>query len=100
MTVRCKFKLDSITRRVTNVARRDPSGNIVKDERGYMIYDVGEVWDLDMSPVYANGDPDHENSKFWSATPSGSFKVSTVNKAAVESMALGKEYYIDITLAG
>ena len=99
MTTRCKFKLDTITRRVQTVAKRDENDAIVKDANGRLVYVTGEVWDLDMSPVYANGDPNHENSKFWEATPGGSFKVSTVNKTAVGTMVLGAEYYIDITPA-
>lgn len=98
MTIRCKFKLNQITRRVQSVVKRDEGGKAVV-ENSRQVYEEGEVWDLDMSPVYANGDPNHENSKFWEMTPGGSFKVATVNKAAVESMVLGAEYYIDITPA-
>lgn len=95
--MRCKFKLNQITRRVQTVVRRVDGKPVV--ENGRQVYEEGEVWDLEMSPVYANGDPNHENSKFWEATPGGSFKVATVNKGAVESMVLGDEYYIDITPA-
>jgi hypothetical protein len=52
-----------------------------------------------MSPVYANGDPDHENSKFWNASPGGSFELNIVNAAAVEMFEPGKEYYLDFTPA-
>ena len=80
--VRCKFKLDSITRSIAT-----------------WLPPQREIWNVRMSPVYANSDPNHENSKFWQAAPSGSFELSTVNKEAVESLELGKEYFIDITLA-
>lgn len=98
MTIRCKFKLTQITRRTQSIVKRDENGRAVV-EHNHQVYEEGEVWDLDMSPVYANGDPNHENSKFWEMTPGGSFNVATVNKAAVESMVLGAEYYIDITPA-
>ena len=99
MTIRCKFKLTSITRRRQSIGARDEEGRAVVDSKGHRVYVDGEVWDIDMSPVYANGDPEHENSKFWEASPGGSFKLSTVNKSAVDSMVLGAEYYIDITPA-
>ena len=89
--MRCKFKVDSITRRMGSAP--------VKNEEGTTQWLPTEMWDVSMSPVYANGDPAHENSKFWQATPSGSFTVGTVNKSAVERLELGAEYYIDITPA-
>lgn len=100
MTIRCKFKVDAITRRQQSVQKLGEDGLPVKDERGHHVYVPGEVWDVEMSPVYANGDPSHENSKFWAASPGGNFKVTTVNASAVASLKLGGEYYIDITPAG
>jgi hypothetical protein len=90
MVIRCKFKVDSIERRKETVA---------KFVDGKKVYEPGETWTVRMSPVYANDDPNHENSKFWAASPSGSFEVRTVNKAAVESLELSGEYYLDITPA-
>jgi hypothetical protein len=52
-----------------------------------------------MSPVYANNDPNHENSKFWDASPSGGLTLGTINPAAWEQFELGKEYYLDFTKA-
>lgn len=99
MTIRCKFKVDSIKRETAHVVKRDAYGVAVKDERGNYIYEKGESWSVSMSPVYGNGDPAHENTKFWSATPSGSIQFNTVNKAAVDALELGAEYYIDIAPA-
>lgn len=76
MSVRCKFKVDTV----------------VKDR-------TGDTTTVTMSPVFTNNDPKHENSKFWKATPSGSFVMSTVNAAAVAKLEVGKEYFIDITPA-
>jgi len=99
MSVRCKFKVDSIETTMSSTAKRDADGKLVKDERGNYIYEPCEMATVKLSPVYANNDPSHENSKFWSATPSGQFHMGTVNKAAVAQLELGKEYYIDITPA-
>ncbi len=52
-----------------------------------------------MSPVYGNGDPNHENTKFWQASPGGRLELSVVNAAAVERFEVGKEYYLDFTPA-
>lgn len=77
--VRAKFKVDSIT-------RTKYSGN-------------DEMYTVKLSPVYANGDPEHENSKFWKYTPSGVIELGTVNASAAEYFKLGEEYYIDFTHA-
>lgn len=46
-------------------------------------------------PVYS-GDPESENAKFFRYTPTGELKLGVVNEQHFE---VGKEYYIDITLA-
>ena len=51
-----------------------------------------------MQPVYST-DPQHENKAFWEATPSGSIELNINNPEAVKEYELGKEYYVDFTLA-
>lgn len=58
-----------------------------------------EMRTLHFAPVYGNGDPNHENTKFWQASPSGSIVLGTVNPAAWEKFTLGAEYYIDFSEA-
>lgn len=58
-----------------------------------------EVHTVEMSPVYGNGDANHENTKFWQATPQGRVELGCVNQAAAEQFELGKEYYLDFTKA-
>lgn len=99
MSVRCKFKVDSIETTLQSVAKRDADGVPLRDEQKNYVYERGEMATVKLSPVYSNNDPKHENSKFWAASPSGSFTLGTVNKAAVAQLELGKEYYIDITPA-
>lgn len=66
---------------------------------------AGDKWvpceqrSLEFTPVYGKGDPDHENTKFWQASPSGSITLNVVNLAAVENMEIGAEYYVDFTKA-
>lgn len=85
---KAKFRVDRIERQVGSVP--------VTDADGKTNWVVGEVRSVIMSPVYGNGDPNHENTKFWHASPSGSFRIDCANHAAVEQFELGKEYYFDI----
>lgn len=92
-TTRAKFRLDNYQ---TNLAQRkiDPKGpweakNIRNDEVRTLVF----------QPVYGNGDPDHENTKFWEASPSGEIRLGVVNREAWKNFELGKEYYIDFTPA-
>ncbi len=90
-TVRAKFKVDSINRHTASVA-----GPVVEGRQTWL---PGEVRTIQMSPVYGNGDPQHENTKFWQASPSGQLTLGCANLAAAEHFELGKEYYLDFTLA-
>jgi hypothetical protein len=92
--VRAKFKVDEIKRHHQAMPSKD------KDPKsGYPIYRNTEVRTVVMSPVYGNGDPEHENTKFWHATPSGKLELGWANLTAAEMFELGKEYYVDFTLA-
>lgn len=97
--VRCKFTVTSITKTLGSRQKLDADGNVVKGSNGYAEHVPCEMATVKMSPVYANNDPKHENSKFWQASPSGSFELGTVNMDAVAQLKLGGEYYIDITPA-
>jgi hypothetical protein len=92
-TVRAKFKVNTITRSIGSRQKRDDEGRFTRD------YEEAEMWTINMSPVYANGDPNHENSKFWAATPGGSISLNCVDAAAVRTLDLGKEVYVDFTPA-
>lgn len=51
-----------------------------------------------LSPVYSNN-PNHENSKFFRYTPSGTIRLGTVNPSVWPEFELNQEYYIDFTAA-
>lgn len=91
MSTRAKFKVTSITRNESSVPKVDAAGKTT--------YVAGEVRTVKLSPVYGNGNPDHENTKFWTASPSGSIELGCANLAAAEMFELGKEYYVDFTAA-
>lgn len=93
MTVRAKFTVNSITRSMGSMPGPE------KNSQGYPVYVPKEMWTIKMSPVYGNSDPNHENSKFWSASPSGSLELGTVNSEAVKQFDIGKEFYVDFTEA-
>lgn len=46
--------------------------------------------------VYHNNDPNHENTKYWEATPGGTFQVTISNHQAMEQIQVSKEYYLDL----
>lgn len=81
MSVRAKFKVDSYE---TSLA----SGYQTENE---------EVRSIKMSAVYGDGAP--ENKEFFKWTPFGQIQLGTLNKKAWEQFELGKEYYVDFTLA-
>lgn len=93
MTVRAKFKVTGVNRGIGSM----PTGE--KDENGRAIYGPCEVQTIALQPVYGNGDPEHENTKFWLATPSGSISLGTVNESAGRYFMLGEEYYVDFIKA-
>jgi hypothetical protein len=71
-------------------------------ETGKMDYSKpteAELRTLKFAPVFHNGVKDHENTKFWEASPSGEIKLGTVNPEAWATFELGKEYYVDFTPA-
>lgn len=72
MTIRCKFKLEQIT-------------HLANDARSCK-------W-----TAVSSGS--EENKQFFKWTPSGELNVYSVNAAAVDSLKLGAEYYLDITPA-
>lgn len=90
--VRAKFKL-------TNVESFEITRNKI-GENGKLsqtLIEKVEARNLTFRPVYPNDDPNHENSKFWQATPSGELKLQTVNPEAWNQFVFGKEYYLDFT---
>lgn len=85
--VRAKFKLD----RTESVLSR-------RQNRDTREWESVELKTLVLSPVY-DSRPDSENGKFFSATPCGEIKMGVVNPEAWGQFELGKEYYVDFTLA-
>lgn len=88
MTVRAKFRCESITHLIGQWYDREQGNHVDAPMRTVV-----------MSPVYGNNDPNHENTKFWQASPSGRLELQVVNAEAVEQFEVGKEYYLDLTPA-
>ena len=78
---------------------RDEEGSPVKDEQGRDRWVPAEMWTVHLAPVYGNSDPNHENTKFWEASPVGSIQLGTVNAAAVAQFTLEAEFFVDFTEA-
>lgn len=89
MTVRAKFTFVSYSTGLHDVWDPDTRKSLGKTE----------MRTLKFAPVYANNDPEHENSKFWRASPQGSIELGTINPEAWSKFKLGGEYYIDFTEA-
>lgn len=95
MSVRAKFKHTGYSSSMqTTYPHKNEAGGVDHSRP----VDV-EMRTLKFSPVYANGDPNHENSKFWQYTPAGSIELGTVNQDAWSHFEIGKEYYVDFTPA-
>lgn len=92
MTVRAKFKVAKIE--MTAGTKRGPDG-----EDGKPVYMPATFYTIVMNPVYGNGNPEHENTKFWEASPSGELKLGTINEAAAAQFEISAEYYIDFIKA-
>jgi hypothetical protein len=91
MPVRAKFRLNSWTEELhstgTHVDGKYVPGPPVPKRT------------LNFTAVYGNGDPNHENTKFWNASPSGSMQLGCINQEAWKQFEIGKEYYLDFTPA-
>jgi len=95
MSVRAKFTYTGYTASMQHLGyEKDDAG---KDDRLKPIKQ--EMRSLKFAPVYANNDPNHENSKFWKYTPMGSIELGTVNPEAWKHFEIDKEYYVDFTPA-
>lgn len=93
-TVRAKFNCDTVTMlkgsRPAADAKFDPT-------RGYDKYEDCICYSIVLTPVYTGNDG--ENSKFWSATPSGRLEMQVLNQPAGKMFEPGKAYYLDFTPA-
>jgi len=98
--VRAKFKVDAIERQTASRQVLNAEGKPAKDDDGRWLYEHCEMQTVKMTPVYGNGNPEHENTKFWQASPSGQLFLGCINLAAAQYFELGKEYYLDFTKAG
>ena len=98
--VRAKFKVESITRTIGSKCVLDAEGKPAKDEKGYYKQAPCSMATIVMHPVYGNGDPNHENTKFWQASPAGKLELNCVNEAATACFNIGQEFYLDFTPAG
>lgn len=95
MSVRAKFKYTGYeATQYTSFPHKKDDGSVDHTKP-----EAVEMRTLKLSPVYGNGDPNHENTKFWNASPSGQLTLGTVNPGAWSQFEIGKEYYIDFTPA-
>ncbi len=92
--VRAKFKVTKIERSMTTVF------DGVDPVTQRPIYTPKEIQTIHFIPVFGPQDPDHENSKFWAATPQGAIQLGCVNAEAVAQFGLEQEFYVDFTPAG
>ena len=54
---------------------------------------------VNLSAVMSDDDPESENSKFWTATPSGQLSMWINNPDGHAIFEQGKDYYLDLTPA-
>ena len=89
MSIRAKFKVDAIDRRVYTRYEQQPDGTHAPKQV--------EMQSIALSPVHAT-DANPENKKFWGATPQGKIDLGVINPEAWSHFELGREYYVDFTL--
>lgn len=92
--IRAKFRVSRIE--ISEGSRRTGE----KTDRGSDVYEPCELRTIILVPVSYTGNSDDENSRFWSASPSGEIRLGTINQTAWEQFELGGEYYVDFTKAG
>jgi len=93
--VRAKFKFDGYEASLHAKPTIDPTTG----KTDYSKTTSVEKRSLKFSPVFHNGIPGHENTKFWEASPSGQLVLGTINPEAWNKFEIGKEYYLDFTPA-
>ncbi len=98
MSVRAKFKVNKIELTESSRYKKNADGTDFKDDKGKQVIEPCKLTSIGMSPVYSP-DPTSENHKFWTSSPSGSLTLGCVNEEAAVKFELGKEYYLDFTLA-
>lgn len=89
--VRAKFRLNSYTTELHQKPGRKEDGS-----PDWSKTTPEEKRTLNLTPVH---DEEGENRDFWDATPSGSIQLGVVNPAAWKHFEIGKEYFVDFTLA-
>lgn len=85
MAVRCKMKLQTITRQRMATWDAKTEQNVER-----------ETNTLAFNVVTTGSE---EDKAFWAATPAGRLELSIVNPEAVKDLDLNKNYYITITPA-
>jgi len=83
--VKAKFMVTRIERSMGRVWDKEQNG-----------YKQTEVQTLILIPVVGT---EGENAAFFAATPSGEIRLATVNAAAASEFDLGREFYVDFTVA-
>lgn len=63
-----------------------------------MTWGEGVAYEIMLNPVY-DPDPESENGKFYSATPSGQIQLNIVRPAAADEFEVGREYFVNFSLA-
>lgn len=89
MTTRCKFVCSEVKQSHQTRSKQIETGGQWESEP-YILYSAV------MTPVYSDN-PESENKKFWDYTPSGRLEFGMIKEGLFQ---VGKEYYLDITLAG
>jgi hypothetical protein len=87
MTVRAKFRCTEVTDRWSGAPGQPTMKQVVLDA---------------VMPAYKDGkpDPEHPNTQFFSASPSGRLTLGVLNPAAAEQFIVGAEYHLDFTRVG
>jgi hypothetical protein len=97
---RCKFSVNKIEFVKSSKPVLDENGQHAKDEKGTSLYETFKQPTVHLGAIYAPDDPQSENGRFWTATPSGSIALAINNPVGAEVFDVGEDYYVTFEKVG
>lgn len=96
-TTRAKFHCGELMQR--SMMGTDGEGNPVRVILPSIVMTAVTPPYVDLPNGTRGPDPNHENTLFWTASPSGRLEMSISNPLGAEVFEVGRDYYLDFTLA-
>lgn len=95
---RCKFTVSQISFIKSSRYLKDDEGEQITNEDGTPKWELFKQPTVSLSAVTSD-DPESENGRFWTASPSGSISLTINNPAGAEVFEVGDDFYVDFIRA-